>query len=385
MSNNLVLKLRTRTQTMRVRVDSEKLTDMYQIKDYIEQSWTQLKGKDYRVYYVDEFGEMCLLNDLSLGDAIATVQELNMSAKNIPVLDLFIQAEGEEVPLSSKSQSDDDGEIAREVDVANTLAQVLDDMDYMDSLDVAEQFVEGLVAADSDLDAILDQLQADDAENSRKPVSSTTPAKKIGVSGKKSSKVAQQAPKAVDRETASIGKTKAKEVAPSGKKSSKIVQHTPKVAPRTTPSSSKVEVNGYQQVNGEAPRQFHVEKQVSSPEEASDMMVDLLTKMGFVDNKKAAEDLVGELLNSPDDLQRVADHIDDLIEGREPLATDSLDDTAKKLIDMLDDSGVVQDRVAAENLVNVLMDAGQDVDKVLSDFVDRTTTGKRQQVAVQQQ
>ncbi|EER14580.1 hypothetical protein Pmar_PMAR009036, partial [Perkinsus marinus ATCC 50983] len=144
MSNNLVLKLRTRTQTMRVRVDSEKLTDMYQIKDYIEQSWTQLKGKDYRVYYVDEFGEMCLLNDLSLGDAIATVQELNMSAKNIPVLDLFIQAEGEEVPLSSKSQSDDDGEIAREVDVANTLAQVLDDMDYMDSLDVAEQFVEGL-------------------------------------------------------------------------------------------------------------------------------------------------------------------------------------------------------------------------------------------------
>ncbi|EER11899.1 hypothetical protein Pmar_PMAR014037, partial [Perkinsus marinus ATCC 50983] len=96
MSNNLVLKLRTRTQTMRVRVDSEKLADMYQIKDYIEQSWTQLKGKDYRVYYVDEFGEMCLLNDLSLGDAIATVQELNMSAKNIPVLDLFIQAEGEE-------------------------------------------------------------------------------------------------------------------------------------------------------------------------------------------------------------------------------------------------------------------------------------------------
>ncbi|EER00359.1 hypothetical protein Pmar_PMAR024249 [Perkinsus marinus ATCC 50983] len=97
--------------------------------------------------------------------------------------------------------------------------------------------------------------------------------------------------------------------------------------------------------------------------------------MGFVDNKKAAEDL------------RVADHIDDLIEGREPLATDSLDDTAKKLIDMLDDSGVVQDRVAAENLVNVLMDAGQDIDKVLSDFVDRTMPDKQQQQkkAVQQQ
>ncbi|KAF4652181.1 hypothetical protein FOZ61_009864 [Perkinsus olseni] len=54
MSSDLFLKLRTRTQTMRVRVDSEKLTDMCQIKGYIEKSWSQLQGKQYRIYYIDE-------------------------------------------------------------------------------------------------------------------------------------------------------------------------------------------------------------------------------------------------------------------------------------------------------------------------------------------
>lgn len=341
MSSDLVLKLRTRTQTMRVRVDSQKLMETSQIKDYIEQSWMQLKGKPYRIFYVDEYGEMCLLNDLSLGDAIATVRELNQSGKTTPVLDLFIQAEGEELPLSP-SQPDDD-EIVRDVAVASTLAQVLDDMDYMDSLDAAEQFVESLMAANSDLDVILDRLQNDDVENSREDaVPSATPAKKIGASEKK--------PVA------------------------KSIQQTAK-APVTT---NKIEASGYQKVGDEAPKQFHVERQVSSPEEASDMMVDLLTKMGFVDNKEAAEDLVGSLINSPDDLQRVTDHIDDLVEGKEPATTLGLNDTVKQFVDMLDDSGMVQDRAAAESLVSVLMDADQDLGKVFSDFADRTASDQKQ-------
>ncbi|KAF4668375.1 hypothetical protein FOL46_002040 [Perkinsus olseni] len=349
MSSDLILKLRTRTQTMRVRVDSEKLTDMCQIKGYIEKSWTQLQGKQYRIYYIDEYGEMCLLNDLSLGDAIATVREGAPSSSNsAPVLDLFIQSEGEEVPLSLSQPPEE--EMAEQMDVADTLARFLDDMDYMDTLDAADDFVDGLVAADSDLNAILDCLQARDDATSRKAVSSCAPSKQIGASEKKSPKGVQQSA------------TK---------------------APKESSTTGEIQASGYEQVGDKAPKQFHVERQVSSPKEASDMMVDLLTKMGFVDNKKAAEDLVGRLVSSPDDLQRVADHIDDLVEGRAPATTPALDDTAKQFIDMLDDSGMVQDRNAAEDLVGVLKDADQDVDKVFNNFLDRTTSNQ-QQKAIQQ-
>ncbi|KAF4705338.1 hypothetical protein FOZ62_014287 [Perkinsus olseni] len=58
-------------------------------------------------------------------------------------------------------------------------------------------------------------------------------------------------------------------------------------------------------------------------------------------------------------------------------------DTAKEFIDMLDDSGMVQDRNAAEDLVGVLKDAEQDVDKVFNNFLDRTTSNQ-QQKAIQQ-
>ncbi|KAF4652182.1 hypothetical protein FOZ61_009865 [Perkinsus olseni] len=334
MSSDLILKLRTRTQTMR-------------IKGYIEKTWTQLQDKQYRIYYIDEYGEICLLNDLSLGDAIATVREgASSSSNSTPVLDLFIQSEGEEVPLSSSQLPE---EVAQQVDVADTLARFLDDMDYMDTLDAADDFVDGLVAADSDLNAILDCLQARDDATSRKAVSSSA-SKQIGASEKKSSKEVQQSA------------TK---------------------APKESSTTGEIEASGYEQVGDKAPKQFHVERQVSSPKEASDMMVDLLTKMGFVDNKKAAEDLVGRLVSSPDDLQRVADHIDDLVEGRAPATTPALDDTAKQFIDMLDDSGMVQDRNAAEDLVGVLKDAEQDVDKVFNNFLDRTTSNQ-QQKAIQQ-
>ncbi|KAF4686273.1 hypothetical protein FOZ60_005467 [Perkinsus olseni] len=290
---------------------------------------------------------MCLLNDLSLGDAIATVREgASSSSNSAPVLDLFIQSEGEEVALSSSQPPEE--EVAEQMGVADTLARFLDDMDYMDTLDAADDFVDGLVAADSDLNAILDCLQARDDATSRKAVSSSAP-KQIGASEKKSPKEVQQSATKAPKE----------------------------------PSAGEVEASGYEQVGDKAPKQFHVERQVSSPKEASDMMVDLLTKMGFVNNKKAAKDLVGRLVSSPDDLQRVADHIDDLVEGREPATTPALDDTAKQFIDMLDDSGMVQDRNAAEDLVGVLKDAEQDVDKVFNNFLDRTTSNQ-QQKAIQQ-
>ncbi|KAF4683451.1 hypothetical protein FOZ60_009112, partial [Perkinsus olseni] len=267
------------------------------------------------------------------GDAIATVREgASSSSNSAPVLDLFIQSEGEEVPLSSSQPPEE--EVAEQMDVADTLARFLDDMDYMDTLDAADDFVDGLVAADSDLNAILDCLQARDDASSRKTVPSSAPSKQIGASEKKSPKGVQQSATKAPKES----------------------------------STGEIEASGCEQVGDKAPKQFHVERQVSSPKEASDMMVDLLTKMGFVNNKKAAEDLVGRLVSSPDDLQRVADHIDHLVEGREPATTPALDDTAKQFIDMLDDSG---------------MDAEQDVDKVFNNFLDRTTSNQ-QQKAIQQ-
>ncbi|KAF4743064.1 hypothetical protein FOZ62_018569 [Perkinsus olseni] len=203
MPSDLILKLRTRTQTMRVRVDSEKLTDMCQIKGYIEKSWTQLQGKQYRIYYIDEYGEMCLLNDLSLGDAIATVREgASSSSNSAPVLDLFIQSEGEEVALSSSQPPEE--EVAEQMGVADTLARFLDDMDYMDTLDAADDFVDGLVAADSDLNAILDCLQARDDATSRKAVSSSAP-KQIGASEKKSPKEVHQSATEAPKESSTTG------------------------------------------------------------------------------------------------------------------------------------------------------------------------------------
>ncbi|KAF4667200.1 hypothetical protein FOL47_003685 [Perkinsus chesapeaki] len=343
MSSDLILKLRTRTQTMRVRVASEKLTDMCQIKDFIEKAWTQLQGKQYRVYYVDEFGEMCVLNDLSLGDAIATVREQAAALDITPVLDLYIQDEGEEVPLSSTAPEEN---IAQEVDVADTLAQLLDDMDFMDSIDAAEQFVDGLVAANSDLDAILGHLRGENSPIQRRAVPASAPAKSLAAPEKKSTKAVQKAAK-------------------------------PSKEPSTT---GEIEASGYEQVGDKAPKQFHVERQVSSAKEASDMMVDLLSKMGFVNSKKDAQDLVAQLTSGPEDLQRVADHIEDLVEGREPTV---MDGTAKQFIDMLNDTGAVQDRDAAEDLVGALVDAEQDVDKVFNNFLERTNS-KQEQKAIQQ-
>ncbi|KAF4647306.1 hypothetical protein FOL47_004787, partial [Perkinsus chesapeaki] len=194
-------------------------------------------------------------------------------------------------------------------DVADTVAHVLDDMDYVDGLDAAERF--NAIASDA----------------------------------KSTSKAAKKEQSVAAKQSSGASKTQNKPV-------------------------NTVEASGYKQVGNEAPKQFHVERQVSSGKEACDMMVDLLTQMGFVNNKKDAKKVVDELVSSPDDMQRVTDRIEDLVDGKEP----TIDDAAQRFVNMLDDSGMVRDRDAAEALVGAMRDAEQDIDEVFRNFSEKTNS-----------
>ncbi|KAF4667197.1 hypothetical protein FOL47_003682 [Perkinsus chesapeaki] len=345
MASDLILKLRTTLQTLRVRTTIDACQDLCQIHDYIEQAWPELKGTDYRVYYIDDDDEMCLLNDLSIGDALVLASERKPSS---PTLDLFIktdapattttaskeqaqpeqkeQAQPEQKEQAQPEQKAD--EEAVEDTVADTLAQLLTDLEFMSTMDGAYRLVDTLLNAGQDLAVLTQEIQAQ-----------------------------EQAERASSQKA---GKPREK----------KVVQ----------PVQQK------QQAQVAKPKEVHIEKEVKSEKEAEDTMVDLLTQMGFVQKKEDAERFVRRLVKSGEDLQRVTDHILGIDEAKDEVPskeaqkqlskTDS-DDVAREFVDILDNLGLVQNRDAAKELVGSLMEAEQDLDKISQSILKRSNSQKK--------
>ncbi|KAF4664747.1 hypothetical protein FOL47_004982 [Perkinsus chesapeaki] len=346
-SNELILKLHTTEETLRVRVDAEKCKDMAQIKGYIEQAWPALKGKEYRIYYLDDFDEMCLLNDLSVGDAMSLPGKMFKSDDEtaVPVLDLFIKTDADKTGAVRSAQEDTS---------ARNLARWLTDFDYMNTFDDAWQLVDSMLATGQDLDSVARHLQ--NRQNQKQAVAAAPVA---------AAPAAVEAPRGEKRTASEMEKDDS---------SSKAIQpHT-----KSTGTISATTRNG--------DHEYHIERHVKSEKEAVDTMVDLLTEMGFVDSKDKAKELVNGLVGSGKDLQRVADHIvsraieqeQDSSRAQRDIANEmrmvDQDSTARDFADLLDDFGFVESRDAARELVGSLMATQQNLSRIADHFMRHART-----------
>ncbi|EEQ99018.1 hypothetical protein Pmar_PMAR012026 [Perkinsus marinus ATCC 50983] len=333
----LILKLHSIEETLRVRVEVDACKSMAQITGYIEKAWPQLKDEKYRIYYLDDSDELCVLNELSVGDAITLPAKMMRAGDDaVPVLDLFI-----------KKEIDRDLTSPREVNPsARNLARRLTDFDYMNSFDDAWQLVDSMLATGQDLDSVAKHLET---RQDRK---------------QKSVDAAPQEPPARG----------VKRIASEMEKDSSAVQPQVKTSGKVYATTS------------DGKHEYHIEKRVKSEKEAVDTMVDLLTEMGFVESKDKAKDLVNNLVGSGEDLKRVADHIMSRAieqENDSPLALRDLDDelklveaddTARDFADLLDDFGFVGSRDAARELVGSLMATEQDLGSIADHFMRHART-----------
>ncbi|KAF4699445.1 hypothetical protein FOZ62_002344 [Perkinsus olseni] len=339
----LVLKLHTTEETLRVRVQADSCKDMAQIKGYIEQAWPELKGKEYRIYYLDDADEMCLLNDLSVADAVSLPGKMLKSNDEsaVPVLDLFIKRDTDR---SVAVQRADDAS-------ARNLARWLTDFDYMNTFDDAWQLVDSMLATGQDLDSVARHLE--NRQNEKKSVTAAAAVPKAQKPARGEKRTASEMEKEND----------ASAIQPHVKTSGKV--------------SATSRKDGHE---------YHIERNVKSEKEAVDTMVDLLTEMGFVEGKDKAKELVNGLVGSGKDLQRVADHImsraleqeQDSSRAWKDIADEMKmvddDETARDFADMLDDFGFVESHDAARELVGSLMATQQNLSRIADHFMRHART-----------
>ncbi|KAF4704624.1 hypothetical protein FOZ63_004230 [Perkinsus olseni] len=135
-----------------------------------------------------------------------------------------------------------------------------------------------------------------------------------------------------------------------------------------------------------------IEKMESGDEDARRTMVDLLTQLGFVDNRETAEDLVERLGSSSKDINKVSRRLIDLAKEQEEertgeateeplkeandeeLCVAETSDVANQLQRLLIEKHFVRTPEGAEDLVAALVGADQDLKKVLQHFTDKMTT-----------
>ncbi|EER10570.1 hypothetical protein Pmar_PMAR005700 [Perkinsus marinus ATCC 50983] len=106
-------------------------------------------------------------------------------------------------------------------------------------------------------------------------------------------------------------------------------------------------------------------------------MVDLLSDLGFVDSKKAARDLMNNLVSSTDDLNKVADNIKRRVEDQQREDAYSKADECvmadkkpgEHLAQLLNDYGFVVDEDSANKLVAALEATDQDLNRILFHFI----------------
>ncbi|KAF4725229.1 hypothetical protein FOZ62_010621, partial [Perkinsus olseni] len=156
----LCLKLHSDSQTIRVRVDPEACQTYEQLCGYVEKAWRELQFRDYRLFYMDDCGELCLLNNLSLSDALALAEKAGKKTLNaVPVMDIFVDVHGGEAPSFTPLGPD-----------ALMVADLLDELGYVVDPLSALRLVDGLEAADQDMNRVADSLKTKKTSKAEKKV-----------------------------------------------------------------------------------------------------------------------------------------------------------------------------------------------------------------------
>ncbi|KAF4661217.1 hypothetical protein FOZ61_003435 [Perkinsus olseni] len=317
MSSNFILKMRSDAGVLRIRVNASSVKNMTDIEEYVLKAWPQLGRlyEDYRLYYIDDSDEKCLLNDLSLEDGLTLARIRAEASGRVPILELNIEKvdDGNSATFCENADS--------EIGDADTLAELLEDLGYVVSSDDADALVESLGETGVDLARLREQLESE--------------------------------------------------------KKNKGQEELPKDPVEGLP----------------------IEKMEPGDEDARRTMVDLLTQLGFVDNRETAEDLVKRLGSSSKDINEVSRRLIDLAKEQEEertgeateeplkeandkeLCVAETSDVAKQLQRLLVEKHFVRTPEGAEDLVAALVGADQDLKKVLQHFTDKMTTKDCQSVS----
>ncbi|KAF4667199.1 hypothetical protein FOL47_003684 [Perkinsus chesapeaki] len=338
----LCLKLHSDSETIRVRVDPEQCQTYEQLCGFVEKAWRELQFRDYRLFYLDNVGEMCLLNDLSLPDALAVADARGKISNTVPVLDIYVDVKGGEQPSFTPLDP-----------TALMVADLLDDLDYVTDPFAALRLVDSLAAADQDMAKVADSLKAKKEQKAEKKEEKAVVDKKEEPSVEKENDAAQ------------------KQVATSQEK------------PEVSVSCEKAV-----QQSGSEPKVMHMEKEVSSEKEAKDAMADFLNKSGFVSDKKSGEELVNNMFDNLSSMQKVADRLMGYEKADAKKDTKEVEDETKELqnvqadplarnfVDMLSDFGFIQNKAAARELVSALMATQADLDDLSKRLSSSSTVQK---------
>ncbi|KAF4671592.1 hypothetical protein FOL47_001407 [Perkinsus chesapeaki] len=351
----LCLKLHTDSETLRIRVDPEDLQSYDKLCEYVEKAWRELQVRDYRLFYMDEDNEFCLLNNLSLPDAIAGAEAEGKATNSLPVLDIYVDVEGGKEPSFTPLDP-----------VSLMVADLLDDLDYVSSPLSALQLVDSMLAADQDLGKVAQTLKAKKEEQEKQDA------------------VKDQAPAEAEK-IASKGEQKSSVASASVEKKATTEEEKPKVEVSVDKSVEKA---------GSKPEVTHMEKEVSSEKEAKDAMADFLAKSGFVSDKKSGEDLVSRMFQNVSGLQQVANRLMGYEQPESKKDSKEVADETKQLqqvesnpeardfIDMLSDLGFVENKAAARELVGALQAAQTDLDQLAQRFTAPVQSEKKASPAV---
>ncbi|EER11900.1 hypothetical protein Pmar_PMAR014038, partial [Perkinsus marinus ATCC 50983] len=280
-SSVLCLELHSDSETIRVRVDPESCQSYDQLCSYVEKAWRELQFRDYRLFYMDDSDELCLLNDLSLSDALALADAQGKATKSVPVIDIFVDAYNEEAPSFTPLDSE-----------ALAVADLLDGLDYVIDPLSALRLVDCLAAADQDMGKVADSLKTKKA--TKEVHENVTGSKNVNKSseGVLDSKPTSKVPEKTTSE---------KSVAVESKGGNKQVVEA---KPQVTVNCEKMV-----QRSGDEPEVVRMQKEVSSEKEAKDAMVDFLSKSGFVTGKKAGKELVNSMFQDMSSIREVADRL----------------------------------------------------------------------------
>ncbi|KAF4755000.1 hypothetical protein FOZ62_028514 [Perkinsus olseni] len=343
MSSQLCLKFHLGREVLRVRVNLSECQTASQLSEYIEKVWPKkLEGVMYRLFYTDESGEMCVLNDLSIGDALGTAEERAKKCDATPVLDVYVKVDGD-------GDDDDSTPVA-----AQTATDLLNELNLMTDPFYSQQLVDSLVETGQDMDKFVDTLQSkkDDQPHQK----------------------ADKKPSLVQRIASRF--------------------NSPKKNTDGGSSKPQMQVSYDQSVqNGSgSPKVSHFEKKVSSEKEAKEAMAEFLKKSGYVSNQKTAEDLVNRLFGPRSDFSGFEKFANSLLDygdaGNDEkkaakkssdLRALDTDESAKEFADMLNDFDFVDNSTAARELTSALMSAQQDLEQIENNFAVETAAEKAEQ------
>ncbi|KAF4689134.1 hypothetical protein FOZ60_001987 [Perkinsus olseni] len=346
----ICLKLHTDSETLRIRVDPEELQTYDKLCGYVEKAWRELQVRDYRLFYMDEDNEFCILNDLSLPDAIAVAEAKGKATDSVAVLDIYVDVEGGREPSFVPLDP-----------VSLMVADLLDDLDYVSSPLSALQLVDSMLAADQDIGKIAQSLKAKkDEQEQQGAVKDQTTA-------------ANSQPQASSNTSTAVEKKATKG------------EEKPKVDVRVDRSVQKA---------GSKPEVTHMEKEVSSEKEAKDAMADFLAKSGFVADKKSGDDLVNRMFENVGAMQKVTDRLmgyekpeskkdaKEVADETKQLQQVESSPVAKDFVDMLSDCGFVENKAVARELVGALEAAQTDLAQLAQRFTDAGQSDKKSSPAV---